>query len=66
MPCANNKAKNGVLAQAMRADNEDIRVIKADKTHVPIAARAIKGFNPNKTPSAVATPFPPLNFSQTG
>ena len=61
-----NSAKTGEAANAPRAAKEEMRKIPAMINHaahvnIPVGQDAI-----SNTPNVVATPFPPLNRSQTG
>ena len=56
----------GATPSAMSAASEEILNAKAVSNQAAHAASPAYGTAANKTPSAVATPFPPLNFSHTG
>ena len=48
------------------AEREEYLVIIAVNSHTSNTPADIKGLTTNMVPKPVATPFPPLNFSQIG
>src|SRR4051812_15002432 len=59
-------AKTGESVKLQRADNEDILVRRPVRTHTKAANNPKGKERAVSTPRAVATPLPPLNFSQMG
>ena len=60
------KIKIGKLVDEISADKELILKIKKTKIQIVNRHKPIKKSIDNITPKEVATPFPPLNFSQIG
>jgi len=61
-----NKEINGAIIAALMAASEEIRNISAIRIQIMINNRPVSHDNPSITPSAVATPLPPLNEKKTG
>ncbi len=54
------------MSAVANADNDEIRHIAATTIQVTTANNPVQGFNPIITPTAVATPLPPLKCKNTG
>ena len=59
-------AKNGNARAAVTEPSETILVTNTTSTTMPRHIKASCQFSASSAPKAVATPFPPLNFSNNG